>query len=217
MIAQRSLIHGTLEVRALLLIHWKSHPGCRGSGRVRKTGRKKESRILQRKSTKDVKRTNLPKHLNRMDKMRRRVLIRGKRRNGQRDKSDDGVGGGGEGGWGENGREEAKQRRRGAVIHRQASRHMASLCRPLVASQEECLVTRWCCMSQPKWGNRDAGAAESRGSSFWRLSLMSRQLKCSNHSGRLEQKTFVSKAHCVTCRGLNMKVCLFAIYSCQLL
>lgn len=66
---------------------------------------------------------------------------------------------------------------------RRADTWPRSLCRPLVARQEECLVTRWCCMSQPKWGNRDAGAAESCGSSFWGLSLMSRQLKCSNNRG----------------------------------
>lgn len=116
------------------------------------------------------------------------------------------------GGGSENGREEAERRRRGEVIHRQASRHMASLCGPLVRSQEECLVTRWCCMSQPKWGKRDAGAAESCGSSFCRLSLMSRQLKCSNNRGRPKKKT-----QCVTCRGQHVKMCLWVIHSRQLL
>lgn len=44
---------------------------------------------------------------------------------------------------------------RAAVIHRQASRHMAAVCRALGRSQEHCLVTRWCCMSQPEQSKRD--------------------------------------------------------------
>lgn len=32
---------------------------------------------------------------------------------------------------------------------------MASVCRALVGSQQDCLVTRWCCMSRPKRGNQD--------------------------------------------------------------
>lgn len=209
-IAQRSLIHDTLEVRALLLIRWKSHPGCGGPGEWERQDAKERGAFCKERHQRRDETT--PPKKRQIEGMRIWEEFDESKDDERREKSQTL---GGE--RSENGREEAEQRRRGAVIHRQASRHMASLCGPLVGSQEECLVTRWCCMSQPKWGNRDAGAAESCGSSFCRLSLMSRQLKCSNNRGRPKKKTFFSKAQCAKCRGQNVKICLWVIYSRQLL
>lgn len=89
-------------------------------------------RYLKRDTMKPTPATPHPPYNGRSKKS----LIRAKRGSRERRRSQTMTG------KSENGSEEARQRRRGAVIHRQASRHMASLCRPLVASQEECLVTR---------------------------------------------------------------------------
>lgn len=132
------------------LISWTSHPDCRVSARARKKRHRqsvgegdehrRENYIHEGDQIKEGKEWKSLVAKYRGDEWNRRSARceRQEAADGERVE-----------------RPEWRRRQRGAVIHRQASRHMASVCRALVGSQQDCLVTRWCCMSRPKRGNQD--------------------------------------------------------------
>lgn len=131
---------------ALLISH--SHPGCRASVGVRNRRRWTRRSTKRRKwKTRSWSREN-----GRLQSgaetggIASQSATCARRRADDREKSEEGA------------KKEWGWRQRAAVIHRQASRHMAAVCRALGGSQEPCLVTRWCCMSRPSRATRTPGS-----------------------------------------------------------